>query len=159
MACTWWCIFDWYSSFHPFGFQSMGLYSMDRQTIKPVAQNLKSAYLPYFNAEGVLTTSENNNLNISNQFELNQNYPNPFNPSTTIKYKIPNVNSSFNKTAYVSLRVYDILGRKIATLVNDVKTSGNYEVNFDASSLSSGTYFYVLSAGQYFETKKMLLVK
>jgi len=158
MACTWWCIFDWYSSFHPFGFQSMGLYSMDRQTMKPVAQNLKVSYLPYFNSDGILTTNENNSLNIPNKFELKQNYPNPFNPSTTIKYSVPQLEKSF-RLAPIQLKVFDILGKEIKTLVNEVKQPGVYETTFDGDNLSSGMYFYELRIGTFRLAKKMLLVK
>ncbi|MFH0735697.1 MAG: T9SS type A sorting domain-containing protein [bacterium] len=81
-----------------------------------------------------------------------QNYPNPFNPSTTIKYSIPHSN-------IVTLKVYDVLGKEVANLVNEYKNAGSYEVNFDGSKLSSGTYFYQLKAGQFTETKKLLLLK
>ncbi len=90
-------------------------------------------------------------------FNLSQNYPNPFNPSTTIKYSIPSVGTSLMK--FVQLKVYDILGNTVATLVNEDKPAGSYEVKFDASQLSSGIYFYKLQAGSYIETKKMMLVK
>lgn len=85
-------------------------------------------------------------------FELKQNYPNPFNPATKISFSIP-------ENGYVKLRIYDVTGREIAKLVNDFKFAGSYTVNFNASSLSSGVYFYKLEAGIYSEIKKMLLVK
>ena len=85
-------------------------------------------------------------------FNLSQNYPNPFNPSTTIKYSIPNAGN-------ISLKVYDVLGKEIATLVNEEKSSGNYEVEFNASNLTSGIYFYQLKAGNFIETKKMILLR
>ncbi len=95
-------------------------------------------------------------------FTLRQNYPNPFNPSTTIKFQIPNA-------SFVNLKVYDILGNEVATLVNEEKPVGNYEVNFsaiggsassgNAYSLSSGIYFYKLQSGSFVETKKMILLK
>ncbi|MBK7500429.1 MAG: T9SS type A sorting domain-containing protein [Ignavibacteriales bacterium] len=91
-------------------------------------------------------------INIPDKFELSQNYPNPFNPSTKIKYQITTSNP-------VSIKIYDVLGNEVATLVNEVQPSGNYEVTFDASLLSSGTYFYKLQAGSLVETKKMLLLK
>ncbi len=86
------------------------------------------------------------------KFSLDQNFPNPFNPSTTISYSIPSPGP-------VSLRVYDLLGREAALLVNETKNAGQYIVPFDASSLSSGTYFYSLRSGNSFVTKKMLLVR
>ena len=85
-------------------------------------------------------------------FQLEQNYPNPFNPSTKINYQI-------SQNDFVSLKVYDVLGNEVATLVNEEKPAGNYEVTFDARSLSSGTYFYKLQAGSFVEIKKMMLLK
>jgi len=89
---------------------------------------------------------------IADKFELQQNYPNPFNPTTSISFSIPS-------SAFTSLKVYDIIGNEVATLVNEEKTAGNYEVRFNASSLTSGTYFYKLSAGSFTEVKKMILLK
>ena len=86
------------------------------------------------------------------KFYLYQNYPNPFNPATTIQYQIPSA-------SLVQLKVYNILGREIATLVNENKQTGSYNVNFDASSLASGIYFYTLKAGDFVSTKKMILLK
>ncbi len=86
------------------------------------------------------------------EFSLSQNYPNPFNPSTVISYQLP-VNGK------VTLKVYNILGREIATLVNEEKPAGTYEVEFNASKYASGVYFYQLKTENYFETKKMLLIK
>jgi hypothetical protein len=86
------------------------------------------------------------------EFSLSQNYPNPFNPSTTINYQLPTF-------SFVSLKVYDILGREVATLVNEEKKAGYYSVEFNANKLSSGIYFYRMQAGKYVETKKLLLMK
>ncbi|HEX9251950.1 MAG TPA: 5'-nucleotidase C-terminal domain-containing protein, partial [Ignavibacteriaceae bacterium] len=83
---------------------------------------------------------------------LDQNYPNPFNPSTTINYSIPEAGN-------VEMKVYDILGNEVATLVNEAKAPGNYSAVFDASSLASGIYFYKLSANNFLQTKKMILMK
>jgi hypothetical protein len=85
-------------------------------------------------------------------FALEQNYPNPFNPSTTIRYQLP-------VASEVKLEVYDVLGKKIATLVNERQSAGSYQVVWNASGLSSGTYFYRLQAGTFVETKKMIMVK
>ena len=85
-------------------------------------------------------------------FSLSQNYPNPFNPLTSIHYAI-------GKRQFVTLKVYDILGNEIATLVNDEKSAGNYEVNFNASNIPSGVYFYRLQAGSFIQTNKMILLK
>lgn len=90
--------------------------------------------------------------NLPLSFNLAQNYPNPFNPTTTIKYSIP-------ESGNVSLKVYNILGNEVVSLINEEKTPGVYSVTFDAGNLPSGVYFYKIRAGNYFETKKMLLIK
>jgi hypothetical protein len=90
--------------------------------------------------------------NIPKEFSLSQNYPNPFNPVTVIRYQLP-VNS------FVTLKVFDLLGREIATLVNSEQEAGYKSVNFDASKLSSGIYIYKLVAGSFIDVKKMLLLK
>ena len=100
----------------------------------------------------LVETRENGNKTIPNKFELFQNYPNPFNPTTSIKYSIP-------KTSYVSLVVFDILGSEIIRLVGKEQTQGNYEIEFDGSDLTSGIYFYRIQAGEFVETKKMILLK
>ncbi len=89
-------------------------------------------------------------------FLLEQNYPNPFNPTTKIRYSIPNVGFGLAQTV---LKVYDVLGNEVATLVNEEKPAGSYEVTFDASNLSSGIYFYKINAGSFSDTKKMILIK
>ncbi len=91
-------------------------------------------------------------VNVPNKFELSQNYPNPFNPSTKIKYQIAT-------SIHVSLKIYDVLGNVVTSLVDEVQPSGNYEVTFDASTLSSGTYFYKLQAGSFVQINKMILLK
>mgnify|MGYP001600271934 CR=1 FL=1 len=97
--------------------------------------------------------------NIPEYYSLSQNYPNPFNPTTIIKYSIPaSLNPSKGGTL-VSLKVYDVLGREVTTLVNEEKQPGNYEVKFDGSNISSGVYFYRLQAGSFTETKKFVLIK
>ncbi|MEK7249171.1 MAG: T9SS type A sorting domain-containing protein, partial [Bacteroidota bacterium] len=85
-------------------------------------------------------------------FELKQNYPNPFNPSTTMSFVI-------GHSSFASLRVFDILGREIATLVNEELGAGNYNVTFDARNLPGGTYFYTLKSGEFAQTKKLLILK
>ena len=85
-------------------------------------------------------------------YELYQNYPNPFNPSTTIRFSIPKEN-------IVTLKVYDVIGREVKTLVNERKSVGQYEVDFNASQFASGIYFYQLKSGDYIQTKKMTLLK
>lgn len=90
-------------------------------------------------------------------FVLEQNYPNPFNPTTKIKYAISQ--EVRGKMRDVSLKVYDLLGNKVATLVDEEKPAGNYEIDFDGSNLPGGIYFYQLKAGGYSQTKKMVLLK
>ncbi len=90
--------------------------------------------------------------NTPTNYSLYQNYPNPFNPSTTISFTLP-------KSSYVTLKVYDVLGREVAELVNDNLQAGSHSINFDASRLSSGTYFYRLQAGDVVQIKKMMLIK
>ena len=85
-------------------------------------------------------------------FELQQNYPNPFNPTTTIAFNVP-------RLCHVKLVVYDVLGRKVETLVNAEMGPSQYSVPFDASNLASGVYFYRLNAGDFVETKKMVVIK
>lgn len=92
-------------------------------------------------------------------YGLSQNYPNPFNPTTVIEYNIPAVKLNRSEGQKVVLRIFDILGREVKTLVNKVQQPGAYEVSFDASQLSSGIYFYSLNAGEFYQTKKMLLMK
>jgi len=94
---------------------------------------------------------------VPKQFSLNQNYPNPFNPSTTIKFDIPS--SGLSGAVDVRLTVYDELGREVAVVVNERLNPGSYESNFDASNLSSGVYFYKLTAGSFVAAKKMNLIK
>ena len=91
------------------------------------------------------------------EFTLEQNYPNPFNPTTKIKYTIPSIVKS--QSSSVSLKVYDILGNKVAELVNENKPVGEYEILFDASELPSGIYLYQLRAGDFIESRKMILIK
>ena len=91
------------------------------------------------------------------EYKLFQNYPNPFNPTTKIKYTIPSVGTSLMK--FVQLKVYDVLGNEVATLVDEYQEAGNYEVTFDASQLTSGIYLYRLSAGNFISTKKLILIK
>ena len=98
------------------------------------------------------TGINNNNNEIPNAYRLEQNYPNPFNPVTNIAFSIP-------KAGNVKLIVYDMLGREVVALVNEFKQSGNYSVDFDASNLSSGVYLYKIEAGDFKDTKKMMLIK
>ncbi|MCX6165392.1 MAG: T9SS type A sorting domain-containing protein [Ignavibacteriae bacterium] len=89
---------------------------------------------------------------VPSNYSLSQNYPNPFNPTTNVQFSIPNVQ-------FVTLKVYDILGKEVATLVNEKLNAGTYETSFDGSNLTSGIYFYSLETQSYKETKKMIMIK
>jgi len=114
----------------------------------------------------VVDVTDNEHTIIEN-FNLSQNYPNPFNPSTIIKYSIPFVETLRATSAHVTLKIYDILGREVTTIVNKEQKHGNYEVKFDMSGLGSGIYFYKLQAGNpassagqgFVKTMKMILLK
>jgi len=109
-----------------------------------------------------LEMSQVSEIKISNEntpefYSLSQNYPNPFNPTTNIKFRVPYGSIANNK--FVTLKVFDILGKEIATLVNEKLKAGEYEVTFDGTALPSGVYFYKLTSGDFTETKKMILLK
>ncbi len=99
-----------------------------------------------------ITGVSNPTATIPSEYALLQNYPNPFNPVTKISFDLP-------KTGLVSLKVFDILGKEVATLVNEVKNPGSYIVDFDGASLSSGVYFYRLETNGFTSVKKMMLIK
>ena len=99
-----------------------------------------------------ITDVKENYKSITNEFMLYQNYPNPFNPSTTIKYQIP-------QSGLVTIKVYNLLGKEVKTLVNQYQNTGSHEVKFNAGNLPSGIYFYRLETSRYSKTKKLLLVK
>jgi hypothetical protein len=114
--------------------------------------NYEIYYKRNLNAQsGPLAVSQLNS-EIPNAYSLSQNYPNPFNPGTVISYQLP-VNS------FVTLKIYDILGKEVTTLVNQEHKAGTYQVDWNAGSYSSGVYYYKLTAGDFVETKKMMLVK
>ncbi|MCE1164235.1 MAG: T9SS type A sorting domain-containing protein [Bacteroidetes bacterium] len=133
---------------------------MIKEVTPSVMANLNTVGIPFsFNIPGniyELTVPNVGISNISNEvpaaFELYQNYPNPFNPSTNIRFDVKNAST-------VSLKVYDIRGREVSAPVNEYLKTGSYSVSFDASKLSSGIYFYTLRAGDFSQTKQMLLVK
>jgi len=102
--------------------------------------------------EIIISVNEENEDIKPESYYLAQNYPNPFNPTTTIRFEIP-------KSSYVTIKVYDVLGSEIATLINEEKSAGKYVVEFDGSGLSSGIYFYQLNTGGFIATKKMTLIK
>ncbi|PIW70571.1 MAG: hypothetical protein COW08_01110 [Ignavibacteriales bacterium CG12_big_fil_rev_8_21_14_0_65_30_8] len=100
---------------------------------------------------GYKNISYEGNITIKD-YVLSQNYPNPFNPSTTINYQMP-------KDGFVTLIIYDILGREVKTLVNEYKAQGRYEVNFNAGNLASGVYIYRIKVNDFSSAKKLLLMK
>jgi len=95
---------------------------------------------------------ENKSTIVPAEYSLYQNYPNPFNPSTTIEYHI-------QELSLVTIKVYNVLGKEVATLINEYKPAGKYETEFNAANLPSGIYFYKVQAGDFVETKKMILMK
>jgi hypothetical protein len=126
-------------------------YPVTSGVLQTVLNGTKNAFLTKLN----LSTAEfvrPNNPTAPDKFELMQNFPNPFNPSTTINYSVP-------KTSLVKIKVYDILGKEITTLVNEEKSAGNYSVQFIGGNLSSGIYFYRMQAGNFVGTQKLILLK
>ena len=129
----------------------------------------------WYQVNSVVTAVENESDNLPNEFKLYQNYPNPFNPTTTIEYSIPSssviasgakqskeitsVNSFPRNDVNVTLKVYNILGKEVTTLVNKKQSPGVYEVTFDASNLPSGVYIYKIHAGSFKQSRKLLLMK
>ena len=114
--------------------------------------NFSGTYQIWQNKISLISLSIKNINTFPKQFSLKQNYPNPFNPKTKIKYEIA-------KSGFVSLKIYDVLGREIKTLVNENKNVGFYEIEFDANNLNSGIYFYKLTTNNFSEMKKMILIK
>lgn len=115
---------------------------------------LQSQFVQQFyqsNFNNNLVSVEDETLKIPSEFILHQNYPNPFNPSTKISWQSP-------VSGHQTLKVYDVLGNEVATLVNEFTNAGNYEIDFNASALSSGVYFYKLQAGDFLQTKKMIFL-
>jgi len=122
---------------------------IDKNNNKWLGDN--NGYVVKYTGENI-TDVKDDKQSIPDNYFLSQNYPNPFNPTTKIVYQIPALN-------FVTIKVYDVLGNKIITLVNEEQTAASYEVEYDASKLSSGVYFYQLNAGSFIETKKMILLK
>jgi hypothetical protein len=137
---------------------------MDRSFGKLVKDVLKTAYEPFFNLGGVAVitgTGDKSSIAGPVQFNLLQNYPNPFNSSTNLGFRIPASPAGGSDFGFVSLKVYDVLGREVATLVNEEKQPGEYKINFnsDEYGLSTGVYIYKLTANNRTSAKKMILLK
>jgi len=120
-------------------------------TLNPGCSILRGGKLQIISSNMAVGVESENEV-ITDAFLLHQNYPNPFNPSTIIKYQIPT-------ESLTSLKVFDILGKEVAILVNEKKQPGVYEVNFNASELSSGIYFYQLKCRQFKQIRKMILMR
>lgn len=119
----------------------------------------------YFNSYGTTSVENETGQLVPENFLLYQNYPNPFNPVTTIRFTIPSVGTDYNSSiktdgVFIQLKVYDVLGKEVATLVNEYRPAGNYEIEFSSNdSLASGIYCYQLSVGALVETRKMILIR
>ena len=148
---TWWTIFDWYRQSN--GFQSMGLMRMDRKVEKPVATSLRNMYAQYKDkSEYITSVAEKSSANVPESYALLQNFPNPFNPSTTIGFQLP-------EKAFVTITVFDVLGKQVATVLQEEKEAGTYTVPFRAGTLASGLYLYRIQAGSFTAVRKMMLLK
>jgi hypothetical protein len=145
------------------GFPLGDLYHWWNPAIKPGATDYYTSWKAQSAAENTriknwLATGKDGGTSVATQpgipskYELSQNYPNPFNPLTKIKYSVPQYSN-------IILKVFDLLGNEIETLVNEEKPAGTYELTWSAASLPSGVYFYQLRAGSFVETKKMMLMK
>ncbi len=132
-------------------FNSLSIKVESNQTGKVVADAFRLIY------NGPILSVKNKNLPTG--FILYQNYPNPFNPTTTIKYTIANAKTLHSTSQRVQLKIYDVLGREVTTLVNKEQSPGIYQVQFDGSNLASGVYLYRLNVGNQSQTKRMLLIK
>ncbi len=133
-------------------FEKVGFKEASAQNVTlDYSQNVEATADADLNEEPVTSVENNGGLVIDN-YKLFQNYPNPFNPTTVIKYAVPN-------ESFVTLKVYNLLGEEVKTLVNGYKKSGIYEVNFNAKNLGSGVYFYSLKAGNFYTVRKMILLK
>ena len=123
------------------------------QSAAGLAEVETNAKISFYEVNGIHQISS-----IAGKFSLSQNYPNPFNPTTKIKYSIPQ--SSAMHMMSVQLKVYDITGRLVSTPINEFESPGTYEVDFNASNIASGVYFYRLTAGNDFiDVKKMIVLK
>ncbi len=151
------------------GLGNTNLHSISNMREKvQILRSLSYDSLAFGNTPYAITDIDEHNLaEIPQSYQLYQNYPNPFNPNTKIKYSIPQTDNPLlggAKGGFVTLKVYDVLGNEVATLVNEYKPAGNYEVEFNGHSdkgqdLSSGVYFYTLRAGNFVQTKKMILLR
>jgi len=124
----------------------------DDQIVNYYLQEFTARYYEAGGSDSIFITDILADYQVPTEYSLSQNFPNPFNPITNINYSVPMRNN-------VELVIFNTLGEKIRILVNEVKNAGNYNVTFDASNLPSGVYFYRISAGEFIQTKKLLLLK
>ena len=122
------------------------------ETCEPLMLLMLEVEIAYGEFSIGVTSTDNSENVLPSEYSLDQNYPNPFNPITTINFSIP-------KEGMVTLNIYNAIGQEVVTLINEIKHVGNYNLQFNASSLPSGIYFYQLKANSYVETKKMVLLK
>jgi len=148
---------SWSSFSSGFGISSSGNTSVTSSAGIPFAgsstngtSSIVSGFLTNYSI--IITDIEQDYQIIPAVFKLDQNYPNPFNPSTIINYQIP-------EEGFITLKVYDIIGKEVKTLVNENKTAGSYNIKFDASDLASGIYIYQIRANNFVHSRKMMLLK
>jgi photosystem II stability/assembly factor-like uncharacterized protein len=137
-------------------------YSFEDKNLTPGKYNYRLKQIDYDGTYKYYTLSEPIEINLPFVFALHQNYPNPFNPVTKIKYSVPSSLSSQERTgvrSFVTLKIYDILGKEVTVLVNKEQEAGEYEVEWNASNIPSGVYFYTLRAGGFTTTKKLILLR
>ena len=138
------------------GKQSNSTYQLwgiaNQSAVGKSGNSIHSAQLGFWFEWQIVTDVEDENNTLPLIYKLEQNYPNPFNPSTIIKFAVP-------ERSNVLIKIYDILGSEVTTLVNEELDAGWYEKIFDAASLSTGVYIYRMKAGNYVSTKKMLMIK
>ena len=127
----------------------MGGFDAEGNVVGSIEKLNESEIVDVFDSESNILLSE---------FKLYQNYPNPFNPVTTINYTVPYLEDK-NENSNLTLKVYDILGNEVRTLIDERLSPGNYSIDFDASDFPSGVYYYQLKTKNYLETKKMILLK
>jgi hypothetical protein len=146
------------SQFRTIGYVNGHGTTTEQQTYSYVDKKLETGKYVYrlkqidFNGSYEYSNEINVDVEAPAQYSLDQNYPNPFNPSTMIKYSIA-------KDGFVNVSIFNLLGEKVATLVNDNMKAGSYDVNFNASQLSSGIYFYSIESGEFKAVRKMILMK
>jgi hypothetical protein len=141
---------SWYQHAYLWFTKSAGLVNVDADTSTILSGNVPIQEIEVTVISG--STGANEGTETINSFTLNQNYPNPFNPSTTISYSLPDKQQ-------ISLKVYDIIGNEVASIVDEIQEAGLHSIKFETVKLSTGIYFYQLKAGSYTQTRKMILIK